>query len=178
MNLRPLENPKTCQRLSGNRLARNTTNKMQRTHEEMRQRRLYGYRQRLIREYEARDEGPRLDKWPEWPRQRLLNPYKSHDDRFKLFVFLWQNGMRPEPARYWVLWWIDKPDGPAYQNKVQRDLDSLVRDANSPMWTQGYYRLVKPAQFDVNLGRVGQRFREYHEWRTFLDQHGVTGPYY
>lgn len=50
----------------------------------------------------AGDEFPPLREWPELWSRIFFNPHKTHSDRFRLFVFLWQNGMMPSHALFWV----------------------------------------------------------------------------
>jgi len=58
---------------------------------------------------------------------RLENPYKGNEERFKLWNFLFQNGMNPLRATFWTLWHED------YDKEAHRQMNWLENTAiNNP----------------------------------------------
>jgi len=51
----------------------------------------------------AADEFPSPATWPAIWRAIFYDTHKSHSDRYRLFVFMWQNGMVPYHALFWTM---------------------------------------------------------------------------
>lgn len=43
------------------------------------------------------------ETWPAWAKMSFDKKHKNRNERFKLFVFFWRNGMEPGTARRWVM---------------------------------------------------------------------------
>jgi hypothetical protein len=109
---------------------------------------------------------PPLNKWPRFEKDRLLAFHKSHDDRFKLFTFLYANGVMPEVASEIVTYWMKNVDwADELTPKIVMDMKQMVADANAPIGTKNHFRIVKPRQFVVALGRPAgyNSFQEYKD---------------
>lgn len=97
----------------------------------------------LIEDWEASEEGYSLSKWPKWAKDSFFKTHKNHDDRYKLFVFLWKNGVPPDNIESWVL----------YHEKFGR-----------PFWyDQNAHRQIRDLVLSVNY-RQGKQFQTI--WRT------------
>lgn len=59
----------------------------------------------IIAAFHAADEFHPIWTWPADPWRRLfLKPHKNNNERYRLFAFLYLNGMDCRKAAYWVLW--------------------------------------------------------------------------
>lgn len=94
--------------------------------------------------YLAGDEFPPLRDWPVLWREMFLRR-KDQRERFRFFVFLWQNGMPPHHAVFWTMW-HDSYDKPAW--------DSIMHTANSTLTAKGREAIWKNRVYLFHLGRV------------------------
>lgn len=51
----------------------------------------------------ASDEFPSPSSWPSLWRDMFFNSAKSMSERYRMFVFFWQNGMMPWHALWWTM---------------------------------------------------------------------------
>lgn len=49
------------------------------------------------------DEFYPIGMWPVWLQQIFLKRHKNRQERFKLWLFFWRNGMHRRRATYWVM---------------------------------------------------------------------------
>lgn len=88
-----------------------------------------------------------VSTWPEHYQQLLHKAHKNYDERFRLFLFLWSNGVPPLTCRHWVLY--HEQYGYPYDREAHRHLDGMVRDARERPG-----RLARYPCFDLEMGRV------------------------
>lgn len=131
------------------------------------------YVEQLWREMEATEVIPARYLWNEWSIERVENPLKSHDDRFKLFCFLFNNGVEPEIAGHFVLWW-DGRMPPEYCHPVSvrhiTDVSKMVKDARMPAASRERYRLVKNVHWDTIEQRAVPGYFTYEEYLQSLQK--------
>jgi len=59
----------------------------------------------IAEDFKRADEFWPLERWPAFPwRKFFFKPHKKNNERFRLFMFLWLNGMPPDRCVYWILY--------------------------------------------------------------------------
>lgn len=101
------------------------------------------YRQRLdyVWRVLAGDEFPPPSSWPMLWRSMFYDSHKSHADRYRLFVFLWQNGMVPMHALFWVMFPGDY-DSAAWRHMIHAYKESLTVDGRLRLNRNRVYNLT------------------------------------
>lgn len=64
-----------------------------------------------------------FERWPLDKKQLFLKAHKNHNERFRMFMFLWANGMPPRMALHFTL--IHR----GYDESAVRDMRELVKAA-------------------------------------------------
>jgi len=93
----------------------------------------------------AGDEFPTPASWPDLWRAMLFNPHKDRRDRYRLFVFLWGNGMQPHHAVFWVMW---------HGGYDRSAWNSIIDAANDTLTDAGRSRLRSAPIYSLEAGRV------------------------
>lgn len=93
----------------------------------------------------ANDEFPPLQLWPKMWRQIFFNSHKDRSDRYRLFVFLYQNGMPPHHAVYWTMWHC------TYDSSAW---NSILDAANSTLTSRGRAALGRNRVFNFYANSV------------------------
>lgn len=75
----------------------------------------------------------------------IFNPHKNRADRYRLFVFLWSNGMMAHHAVYWVMWHN------TYDSAAWR---SITDAANDTLTFAGLRRLARNNVYCMEEKRV------------------------
>ena len=57
-----------------------------------------------------------ISEWPDWVRRSYIKPHLNHNERFRLWHFLFYNGMDPDTAAVLVLAYNRTYDDAAYRN--------------------------------------------------------------
>lgn len=86
-----------------------------------------------------------MSEWPKLWQNMFLKPHKNRDERYKLFCFFYQNGMRAEHAVFWVMWHCTY-DKNAWQ--------SITDAANDTLTDRGRNKLFRTRVYNIYLGRV------------------------
>jgi hypothetical protein len=121
---------------------------------------------------EYSDDGVPLTKdWPKHELDRLMSFHKAHAERFKLFTWLYANGVRPDVCSELTCYWMNHYRGPefeAWTPKIVADINEMVRCANAEVGTREHFRMVHLRQYVVGLGRpVG-----YATWDEYVEAFG------
>lgn len=61
-----------------------------------------GRKWRVTKFFNEQDNLDPFDVWPKWAQEHALTVDKSNDARYKLFQFLWRNGLDPETCAGWT----------------------------------------------------------------------------
>jgi len=77
--------------------------------------------------------GDRPVRWPEYLVEMFLKEHKDHRERYRLFLFLTFNGMKPEEATSWVTM-ADYRDG-----------QMVMGDYDKAAWSQ-FFDMMKKAR--------------------------------
>lgn len=93
----------------------------------------------------ASDQFYPLRLWPKIWKDLLFNPHKDRHSRYRLFVFLWANGMPAHHAVYWTMW---------HQTYDRQAWASIVDAANDTLTVDGVQRLSRNRVYDFELSRV------------------------
>lgn len=80
----------------------------------------------LEREINNSDLIYHVGKWPHIYLVMLRKVHKDRYDRFKLWRFLWYNGVPPEKARDWVMW-HQRYELTRYDASAWRDMQENVK---------------------------------------------------
>lgn len=91
------------------------------------------------------DEFPPLASWPKVWFDLLMHPHKDRSDRYRLFCFLYLNGMPPHHAVYWTMWHC------TYDTSAW---NSILDAANSTLTRDGQAKLARNRVFNLHLGYV------------------------
>jgi hypothetical protein len=105
----------------------------------------------------------------------ILKSHKNRDERFKLFVFLWSNGMPPLEARKVVMWHHGKTtqyDRSAWQGiaaavKLTEDESGREYLRKIHVWDYILGRVTKPSDFATHTARAATRTqtRSWEDWK-------------
>lgn len=114
----------------------------------------------LLTELYRSDEFTSIHSWPADVRRLFVKQHKNRSERFRLFNFLWSNGMRPGSAAYWVMW------HGGYDAAAIRDMADLVTDAYTG--GPGLERLTRTSNYFLyqprNMRDIRNRWEErYNE---------------
>lgn len=93
-------------------------------------------------------EGDSFPPWREWPQlwvDMLLKQHKDRRERYRLFLFLWANGMEPQKAVFWVMWHF------TYDKSAWL---SITDAANLTITVSGRSELSKGKVFIISEGKV------------------------
>jgi len=93
----------------------------------------------------AGDEFPVLNTWPDLWKAIMFEPHKDRRQRYRLFVFLYSNGMMAHHAVYWTMW---------HGGYDRSAWGSIVDAANDTLTVDGRRRLAQCPVFNFELGRV------------------------
>lgn len=93
----------------------------------------------------AADEFPEPRTWPGMWQRLFFNAHKSRSDRYRLFVFLFLNGMMPHHAVYWTMW---------HATYDQSAWLSILDAANDTLTKDGLDRLYRNRVFNIHTGTV------------------------
>lgn len=58
----------------------------------------------LLRIFRHHDQFHDFVEWPRWLQQIFINSHKSLNERYRLWMFFYRNGMPPEVAVFWTMW--------------------------------------------------------------------------
>jgi hypothetical protein len=98
--------------------------------QKIRANRLAAVNRRLEREFIAGDNFYHPGTWPNFMKNNLFNHHKKHKDRFKLWRFLYYNGMPPRLAAHFTLY--HGRFGYPYDKPAIEDLRAAVKIAEKP----------------------------------------------
>jgi len=94
---------------------------------------------------EQSDEFFPFNKWPQWAKSLFLIKHKDRNQRFRLWIFFWKNGMEANRARYWVMF------GGGYDRSAWSSMQDLVNKTQTP---QGRAYLGKFPVYDILADKV------------------------
>lgn len=105
----------------------------------------FSFEEIILTEFAEADIFFPFNSWPRWAQQAFTKQHKNRDERYKLFVFFWKNGMEPGTAASWIM---------RYGN-YDRNAYSSLYDAVRDCYTQeGRERLRRTKVIDLVSGRV------------------------
>lgn len=105
----------------------------------------------LHREWADYAESWAIEDMPYLWRRALFAPHKDRQDRYRLFVFLWFNGMMAHHAVYWVMW---------HNTYDHSAWSSIVDAANQTLDPEGREKLGRNRIFNMMTQRV-ERVSDY-----------------
>lgn len=98
------------------------------------------------------DELPSVNKWPPWWKDILLKPNKSHGETYRVFCFLVRNGVTPQHAGKYILWWANRGVLCTNPHKTKEHVKSMTED-----WLSGnpakLYNYFIVSVMDLNEGK-------------------------
>jgi len=139
--------------------------------ESLQVKRIAALRRRLAGELVREDLSlPHLHWWPAWARETFLKPNKTHNELLPLFKFLWKNGLTPDQAGAYTLWWEMHVPDLAHVSAARLDnVATMVRDAQLPLKSEARWRLESVYVHRVGLTRDENVANERSHPRTYGD---------
>lgn len=86
-----------------------------------------------------------LREWPVWAINAFFNVHKDRNERYRLFVFFYKNGMPPWHAVFWVMW-HDTYDLSAWYSIADAYVETFTHE--------GRARLNRNTVLNIESGRV------------------------
>jgi len=102
----------------------------------------------IAEDFAAADEFHPLHKWPAFPwRKFFFKPHKTNNERFRLWMFMFINGLPPDRCTYWVLY------HGGYDKNAVSDMNNLAYRAK--IKEKKFMKEVERNHvFDFNLNKV------------------------
>jgi hypothetical protein len=110
-----------------------------------------------------------IRRWPQYLIDTLLDPRAGRTERWKLFCFLWRNGVEPTIVRKYVLFWFLRSGAREFTNPTSKaiaEVDAMVKAAMSRD-TRRTFNLFECDVLDLTLNRVIKGYRDRYE--RFVD---------
>lgn len=122
-------------------------------------------------------ESLRKTCWPEWAKRSFVTPHKFRDDRYKLFVFLFKNGMPVHKIKYWVLWHEKYAPWTSYDTAAHRQLTQLTKAAEDARGKQFWAIWRTPVYVMINQEVEPQSTDVYDGFDQFeyVEHYGTSG---